>query len=102
MCPTFPGCETKQKAGKLPVLQNWAQPPATEKREDIVGKPIGIQGDWQQPPTTPEVKREAYIDPIIGGSVNVGVGPECSIRTCELCPDFPGCENQQMDMPPKN
>ena len=99
MCPTFPGCgDEKMKAGKVPALQNWAQPPM-ERRHEIAGSPIGMKGDWQQPPR--EAKREAYINPIVGGNVNVGVGPQCSLSTCALCPDFPGCESQRVDMTPK-
>lgn len=99
MCPTFPGCGGgKANAGKVTALQNWAQPPM-EKRDEIAGKPIGIKGDWQQPPI--EVRREAYFEPVLDGTVNVGIGPQCSTEMCELCPDFPGCENRKVDMTPK-
>lgn len=64
---------------------------------------LGLKHDWQQPPREEEVKREAYINPIVAGGVNVGVGPECSIHTCELCPDHPGCggEREVGGVPPE-
>ena len=100
MCPTFPGCGGgEMKAGEVSAKQNWAQPPI-EKRDEPAIEAIGLRGDWKQPPR--EVKREAYISPIVAGGVNVGVGPECSIYTCDLCPDHPGCEDVEVREPPRH
>ena len=99
MCPTFPGCGGgEMKAGNVLANENWAQPPA-EKREDSATGGMHVKSEQEQPSTMG--KREAWISPIMAGGVNVGVGPECSIYTCDMCPDHPGCENGGTEAPPK-
>ena len=120
MCPTFPGCGSGEPdAGQEPELsaaQNWAQPPRAaaaakrEVQEDPATRPPHLDGNWRQPPSRRE-KRKADISPIVvSGGVEIGAGPECSVLTCDLCPDHPGCSeggqtwdsgNDGDDQPPK-
>ena len=106
MCPTFPGCGSgEMKAGR----EDLATPPpaaasavaSAEKRADAPSeqKKAPKPGNWEQPPgshtmRTRREKREANISPIVvSGGWEGGVGPECSVMTCDLCPEHPGCED---------
>ena len=99
MCPTFPGCGAEEmKAGEALSKENWAQPPV-EKREELTTENVDVKRGWEQ---RPEIeKREAWINPIVAGGVSIGAGPECSIYTCDMCPDHPGCEDEGLSEPPK-